>query len=389
MNELNPARVPFLVPLLNRARQAGASDVHLTEGSPAWIRKQGELRSGDDGGALISAEQVYLVMGELLDEPGNERFQSRGSYDGAFTCGMHRFRYNIYRASGKNSIAIRLLDNEFRELAELGLSDDLYRLCDLRDGLVLVSGPTGSGKSTTLATMINRINSQRPCHIVTIEDPVEFIHDCKQALVSQRQVGVDTSDFPQALVDAVRQDPDVILVGELRDLATIRTAIMAAETGHLVFASVHSGDSIGTIERIASVFSSTEQTMALQLLSTTLRAIITQHLLVAAPSAQEKQSSENDPRPSRNRVLASEVLIVNPAISNLIAANNLVQIRNVLETSRSDGMYTLDHSLAQLCRRKLITDPMARSLARNPNLLAEQTRLISPAHRTANKAAKR
>jgi twitching motility protein PilT len=388
VNELNLEQNPWLVELLTRARQNGASDVHLREGSPPWFRQHGQLQAGEPPDGPVSAPQMEGLLDDLLDVSQREQLASRGSYDGAFGCNGFRFRFNIYRASGCHSLAIRLLDSEFRQLSALGLSDDLYQLCQLRDGLILVSGPTGAGKSTTLATLLHRINETRPCHIVTIEDPVEYLHVSRCALVHQRQVGMDTSDFPQALIDAVRQDPDVILVGELRDLPTIRTALMAAETGHLVFASVHAGDSIGTIERIASAFPAAEQPMALQLLSTTLRAIITQHLLIAEPAAALTDRIGSDPRPSRNRVLASEVLIVNSAIANLVAANNLVQIRSVLETSRSGGMYTLDHSLAQLCRRKLVSEQAARSVARNPGLLADQSRLIAPRSRTVLKGAR-
>ncbi len=302
-----------------------------------------------------------------------DRLEQRGSVDGAFSLDeTHRFRFNVFRAGGRLSIAIRKLDNAFRSLAELGLDDSLYRVCDCKDGLVLLAGPTGSGKSTTMATLINRINETRRCHIITIEDPIEFIHLNKQAWINQRQVGIDTNGFGQALIDAVRQDPDVILVGELRDLDTIRTAIIAAETGHLVLATVHAGDCIGAIERMIGVFPGDEQTMVRQLLSTTLRAVIAQHLLVGLPA--DKPESER--RGRQQRVLASESLHVNSAVANLIASNSLVQIRSVMETGSREGMYTLDQCLARLWRRKLISEATARSLARNPNVLFELARAI-------------
>ena len=235
-----------------------------------------------------------------------------------------------------------------------------------------MAGPTGSGKSTTLATLIDRINESKRSHIITIEDPIEYLHGNKMSRVSQRQVGSDTDSFSNALVDAVRQDPDVILVGEMRDLDTIRTAVTAAETGHLVFATVHAGDTISAIERIISVFPGNEQSVMRNLVSGSLRTVIAQHLLVS-DSINETNA---DHRKHRNRVLASEVLHVNQAASNMIASDNLQQLASLLELHRSDGMYTLDSSLARLWRAGKISERNARSIARNPKMLRELARAV-------------
>ena len=227
----------LITQILARAQKMGASDIHLAADEIPFCRLSGELQSMGTDIDATKPKQLSAIIDDVLDEQQKQQLMERGSVDGALSIDdASRYRFNIFRCGGKLSIALRQLENQFRPLNTLGLNDDLYELCDLKDGLVLVAGPTGSGKSTTLATLIDRINQQRKCHIITIEDPIEYVHRNKLSLVSQRQIGVDTGNFAQALVDAVRQDPDVILVGELRDLDTIRTAVMAAETGHLVFA---------------------------------------------------------------------------------------------------------------------------------------------------------
>ncbi len=362
--------------MLQSAATRGVTDIHLAVDTAPFCRVAGELIRLDEAPATLAREQIEEFVVALTDEAGRQRLVEHGSCDGAISTGDgQRFRFNIYHSCGETSIALRRLDNTFKSLDELGLDDDLYRVCDYRDGLVLVAGPTGSGKSTTLATLIDRINSQRKCHIVTIEDPIEYVHANKMSLVSQRQIGVDTATFATALVDTLRQDPDVILVGEMRELDTIRTAVAAAETGHLVFATVHAGDCVGTIERITSVFPGEEQTMIRNLLAGSLRTVIAQHLLTADESAPRLNSAD-DQRPSRNRVLASEVLHINAAAANLIASDNLQQLPSILQLHRGEGMYTLDRSLARLWRRRLISEAAARSLARNPAMLRELSRAI-------------
>ncbi|HEX4149909.1 MAG TPA: ATPase, T2SS/T4P/T4SS family, partial [Pirellulales bacterium] len=236
-----------------------ASDLHLAVDESPYFRIHGVLEPHEHYGTL-AAEELERYAVELARASRQQPLGNCGSVDGALTAADGtRFRFNVFRRQGQISVALRRLEERFRSLADLGLPDSLYELCDLPDGLVLVAGPTGAGKSTTLATLIDRINRTRRCHIVTIEDPIEYLHTPLLSLVNQRQVGLDTDSFNDALVASLRQDPDVILVGEIRDLATIRTAITAAETGHLVFTTVHAGDSVGTIERLVSVFPADEQ----------------------------------------------------------------------------------------------------------------------------------
>ncbi|HWA98383.1 MAG TPA: ATPase, T2SS/T4P/T4SS family, partial [Pirellulales bacterium] len=271
--------------LIDRCIALDASDLHIAPGLPPYFRVHGVLQADADLGVL-PAEQTSAFAAELAAVAGRAPLAGPGSIDGAFTAhDGTRFRFNLFRRQGQMSIALRRLEDKFRTLGELGLPNELYELCDLSHGLVIVSGPTGAGKSTTLATLLDRINHTRRCHMVTIEDPIEYLHAPLQSLINQRQVGADTESFNEALVASLRQDPDVILVGEIRDLATIRTAITAAETGHLVFTTVHAGDCVGTIERLVSVFPADEQAGIRRQLSLVLRAIIAQHLLVCDGSA--------------------------------------------------------------------------------------------------------
>ncbi|MGA2255907.1 MAG: ATPase, T2SS/T4P/T4SS family, partial [Thermoguttaceae bacterium] len=245
--------------LLAECVRQDASDLHLAAGLPPYLRVEGLLEPQPQRPALSPAdiEGIAAVLAAGLDR---RPLETTGSLDGAITgAAGTRYRFNVFRRQGTLSISIRRLEDRFRTLAELGFSDTLYRLCDLPDGLIVVAGPTGAGKSTTLATLLDRINCTRACHMITIEDPIEYIHVPRKALVNQRQIGRDASSFNDALVASLRQDPDVILVGEIRDLNTIRTAIAAAETGHLVFTTVHAGDCVGTIERLVSVFPTDEQ----------------------------------------------------------------------------------------------------------------------------------
>lgn len=375
--------------LLNRLLQAcsdrQASDLHLAPDHPPYLRIQGVL-GFMEGEATLSSETLRQLA-EYLSRGGNvEALQATGALDGALSSeDGSRFRYNVYRRGGGYSIALRRLDDQVRGLSELGLSDELYRLSDLRDGLVLVAGPTGSGKSTTLAALIDRINRTRRCHIVTIEDPIEYIHSSRQALVNQRQIGTDASTFNEALVASLRQDPDVILVGEIRNLETIRTAITAAETGHLVFATVHAGDCVGAIERLVTVFPSDEQPGIRRQLSMVLRTIIAQHLLVADGSrhqqwrrqaAEESQEGAAQGPVRPQLVLASEVMMVSPAAANLIANSKDAQIYSVMETGSHDGMYTLEENLARLWQRGEISELAAKSLAKNPKVMLDRARKL-------------
>ena len=350
---------------------ADASDLHVAPGLAPFMRIHGILEAQDKYGVLSS--QVTQALGEVLSR-GFDRgsLNTTGSIDGALTAqDGTRFRFNVFRRQGSISIALRRLEERFRTLADLGLPDSLYDLCAQPDGLVVVAGPTGAGKSTTLATLIDRINQTRRAHIVTIEDPIEYLHRSSKSLVNQRQVGLDAGSFNDALVASLRQDPDVILVGEIRDLATIRTAITAAETGHLVFTTVHAGDCVGTIERLVSVFPADEQNGIRRQLSLVLRCIIAQHLLVA-DGEQGILPAAADGTVRRRRIVVSEVLTATDAVSHLIAAGKSAQIYSSMESGGNQGMQTLEESLAKLWTGGWISEQTATNMARNPAVVRDR-----------------
>ncbi|MEL6897546.1 MAG: ATPase, T2SS/T4P/T4SS family, partial [Planctomycetota bacterium] len=279
----------LLKQLLAHCVATAASDLHLSSGQPPFYRSDGKLKCQPDWPTL-SGEDVFQIARLLADSDLTD--WSKGAIDGAVTEAGGRFRFNLFRKQKETAIAIRRLDERIRPLSDLGLPDSLYDLSDLKDGLVIVAGPTGSGKSTTLATLIDRINRHQHAHIITIEDPIEYLHPPRMSLVNQRQIGIDSDSFNDALVASLRQDPDVILVGEIREIETIRTAITAAETGHLVFATVHAPDCIGVIERITSVFPADEQSGVRRQLALVLRAVIAQHLMMADGPISETMVSE-------------------------------------------------------------------------------------------------
>lgn len=356
--------------LLGICLQQDASDIHLAGDQPPYLRLHGVLEPQNDLGIVSSGRMIELadIVGKGFDKTPLEK---TGSLDGAFTApDGTRYRFNVYRRQGSLAIALRRLEDKFRSLADLGLPDSLYHLCDHPDGLVIVCGPTGAGKSTTLATLIDRINGSRRSHIVTIEDPIEYLHTPKLSLVNQRQVGMDTSSFNDALVASLRQDPDVILVGEIRDLNTIRTAITAAETGHLVFTTVHAGDCVGAVERLVSVFPADEQSGIRRQLSMVLRAIITQHLVVADGPAGLMEGNR------RRRVVASEILINMPAIANLIATGKSNQIYSSIETSGPLGMQTMEQDLARLWMSNWISEGTALNMARLPQSVKDRAQMM-------------
>lgn len=376
--------VPLLERLLQLCIAEQSSDLHLAPDHPPYLRTQGVLGPIDGESPLAPA--TLSALADHLAQGGNvEALRRTGALDGALSFEGCRFRYNVYRRGGDYSIALRRLEDHVRSLRDLGLPDDLYRLAEQSDGLVLLAGPTGSGKSTTLATLIDRINQTRRCHIVTIEDPIEYVHHSRLSLVNQRQIGTDASSFNDALVASLRQDPDVILVGEIRDLDTIRTAITAAETGHLVFSTVHAGDCVGAIDRLVAVFPADEQPGIRRQLSMVLRAIVSQHLLVADGDGRRSESrtvrcGENalDAASPRGRlVLASETLMVNAAVANLIAHGRGAQIYSMMETGGSGGMYTLEENLARLWRRGEISERTATALAKHPKIVLDRAKKLN------------
>jgi twitching motility protein PilT len=359
----------LLESLFAACEQFSASDIHLAEDEVPRMRMRGELRPVADYCAFdrktVDSIAMELALTTLpkgsADGTERVRYQllQQGALDGAISSASGaRYRFNVFREMDRHAVALRRLDMTMRDFAELGLPRRLEDFCNEREGLFIVSGPTGSGKSTTLAAMIDKINHGKFGHIVTIEDPVEHIHPCGTCLVRQRQVGRDAKSFNDALVEALRQDPDVILVGEMRDVDTMRTALRAAETGHLVFSTLHAGDAAGAVERMVSVFPADEQPSIRQQLALALRGILVQHLLSSADS--------------RTRVPATELLVNTPAVANLIASGRSAQIYSLLETGAQHGMCTLEESLSQLVRRGLVPRSVAYAVSRRPEILSRR-----------------
>ena len=353
----------LLESLFSVCEEYGASDIHLAADIAPRFRMKGTLveKGGYRKFDTMTVDSIAMELG-LLTLPlgcpdGTERIRmtllKKGSIDGALTAPSGvRYRFNVFRDSGRHAIALRRLDSRFRPFEDLGLPAELQEVCELTDGLFIVTGPTGSGKSTTLATIIDRINHTHNAHVITIEDPVEFVHRTDRCIVNQRQIGRDATDFNSALVAALRQDPDVILVGEIRDLDTIRTALRAAETGHLVFATLHAGDCAGAVERMVSVFPADEQPSIRQQLALVLRGIFAQHLVRRLDGT--------------DRVPVCEYLVNNPAVSNFIVTGRSQQLYSAIETGGPYGMRTLDQSLRALLEEGLIGENVARALSRSP-----------------------
>jgi twitching motility protein PilT len=357
--------------VISRMAEERASDVHLSSGFPPAIRVKGRIIPLDDYGPLTPQETRDTVY-SLLNDDQRKRFESRKQLDLAYAVpGVARFRVNCFFQRGSISAAFRRIPHEIPQLKELGLPPVLEELTRKPRGFILVTGPTGSGKSTSLAAMIDIINREREEHILTIEDPIEFLHRHHQCIVNQREIGADAEDFAQALKSALREDPDVILVGEMRDLETMATALTAAETGHLVFATLHTQSTAQTIDRIIDIFPAEQQSQVRMQLSIGLQGIVTQQLLPTADGA--------------GRVVACEVLIPTPAIRNLIREGKTHQIYSAIQTSGALGMQTMDAHLAQLVRTGRITRKLAEQRASVPE---ELKRLLGPVqHAQADPAA--
>jgi len=316
------------------------SDLHLVSGQPPRIRLYGDLIPIKY--RELSADETAALLAETMTDEVRQHFEARYSLDFAYEVpGLARFRVNAFRHLHGLGAVFRVIPNAIRTLETLGGPPVLSSLCREKTGLILVTGPTGSGKSTTLAAMIDCINRTRRGHIITIEDPVEFIHQRQGCLMSHREVGVHTPSFAAALHSALREDPDVILVGELRDLETMSLAVTAAETGLLVFATLHTNGAAATVDRVINVFPASDQPRIRTMLSTSLRSVISQQLLRRADG--------------RGQVTACEVLINNPAIANLIREGKTHQIAGVLERSALLGMQSLDNALRSLLDAQLIT----------------------------------
>ncbi|KXH87311.1 type IV pilus twitching motility protein PilT [Sporosarcina sp. HYO08] len=325
--------------LLRVAYEQGASDLHATVGIPAVIRVDGQLRQLDDR-KLMPTDLEEMLDG-ILPVSGKEAFKAKGEMDFSYALpGVGRYRVNAFHQRGLIAIAARFIPSEIPTVEQLAMPHVLYELAEKPQGLILVTGPTGSGKSTTLAAMVNHINEYSAKHIVTLEDPIEYLHVHKKSMVNQREVGSDTMSFANGLRAALRQDPEVILVGEMRDLETISTAITAAETGHLVLATLHTSSAATTIDRMIDVFPPHQQAQIRIQIANVLQGIISQRLFVK--------------KEGRGRVPATEVLIQVPAIANLIRSEKVHQIPNILQTSRALGMHTLESSIQQLITKGII-----------------------------------
>jgi twitching motility protein PilT len=335
--------------------EAGASDVHLTAGFPPAIRVRGRIVPMDNYGPLDS-QQTREVVYSILNDDQRKRFENNQQLDFAYAIpNVARFRVNTFFQRGAISAAFRRVPHQIPDLGSLRVPEVLRDFTRRPRGFVLVTGPTGSGKSTTLAAMVDVINSEREDHILTIEDPIEFLHTHKRSIVNQREVGADAIDFALGLKAALRQDPDVILVGEMRDLETISTALTAAETGHLVFATLHTQSTAQTVDRIIDVFPPEQQGQVRTQLSIALQGIVTQQLLPTADGT--------------GRVVATEVLVPTPAIRNLIREAKTHQIYAAIQTAGSVGMQTMDADLARLVRLGTITPELAQQRASVPEEL--------------------
>jgi twitching motility protein PilT len=326
--------------LLEQMVARKASDLHITVGTPPAIRVNGEVVRLDEYAAL-DAEQTQQLLYRVLSSEQQKQLEIKRQIDFAHSVpGVARFRVNVYFQRESLGGAFRVIPEEIKTLEELGLPASLHALAELPRGLVLVTGPTGSGKSTTLASVIDEVNRTRAEHILTIEDPIEFVHRHKRCIVNQREIGVDAVSFAEGLRAALRQDPDVILVGEMRDLETISTALTAAETGHLVFGTLHTQSAPSTIDRIIDVFPAEQQEQIRIQIASSLQGVVTQALLPTADGA--------------GRVPALEVLLPDDAVRNLIRQGKVEQIYSVMQTNTSRGMQTMEQSLADLITRGVV-----------------------------------
>jgi twitching motility protein PilT len=351
--------------LLERVADEDASDLHITSGSPPLLRVRGRLAPIEDFEPL-TAEETRDLLYRVLSTEQQKRLEIDRQIDLSYSVpGVARFRVNVYFQRDSVAAAFRLVPKLIKSADELGLSPVLLDLAKEPRGLVLVTGPTGSGKSTTLATMIDSINSSRSEHIVTIEDPIEFLHGHKTSVINQREVGSDAKGFAEALRGALRQDPDVILVGEMRDLETISTALTAAETGHLVFGTLHTQSAPSTIDRVIDVFPAEQQEQVRTQLAGALQGVVTQALL---PTADR-----------RSRVASLEILLPDDAIRNLIRQGKVAQIYSYMQTGSRVGMQTMEQALAELVARRVV-DPeeaIGRS-SRRDELVALLQRMGAP-----------
>jgi twitching motility protein PilT len=355
------ARTHQLDELLALTVQRGGSDLHITAGIAPCVRVHGSLRPLD-GYPMLTPEDTEALLRSTLTEEQWARFEEKQELDTAYTLpNISRFRLNVYRQRGSVGAAFRAIPHHIRSLGELGLPPDVEKFAHLPRGLVLVTGPTGSGKSTTLASLLDVANKTRSSHIMTIEDPIEYLHHHGRSVVNQREVGEDTADFPTALRHVLRQDPDIILVGELRDLETTAVAVTAAETGHLVLATLHTQSAAQTIDRLIDIFPPHQQQQIRAQLANCLQGVVTQAL---APT-----------RDGTGRTIVCEIMVVTPAIRNLVREGKVHQIPTFLQSSGDLGMISFDQHLAQRYAEQIISKSTALELAHDPGEFKRLARL--------------
>ncbi len=341
--------------ILKTAKAAGASDVHITVGVPPKMRVNGKLVELE-GFQRMLPNDTAAVADEIMNDKQKEFLETNGQHDMSFSVrGLGRFRLNVFKQRGSIAMAIRLVETVVPDPEVLGIPKSVVNLYQRQRGLVLVTGPTGSGKSTTLASIIDKINNNREAHVITLEDPIEFLYQHNKCIVNQREVGLDSNSYANALRAALREDPDVILVGEMRDLETISTAITAAETGHLVLSTLHTTGAPNTVDRIIDVFPPHQQQQIRIQLANVLEAVISQQLIPTADGS--------------SRVAAFEVMHVTSAVRNMIREGKTHQLITIMQTNRKQGMITMDDAIVELCKSGKITREMAVHYAQNPDTM--------------------
>ena len=348
------SNIPTIEELLRDAKRAGASDVHITVGIPPKMRVNGQLITMNYDRLL--PPDTLQMLDQFMDERQRAMFDRDGEHDMSFSIpNLGRYRVNAYRQRGSVAIALRLVGTQVPSPEVLGVPESVIDLYQRKKGLILVTGPTGSGKSTTLAAIIDKINNNRECHVITLEDPIEYLHQHKKSMVNQREIGLDSQSYANALRAALREDPDVILVGEMRDFETISVAITAAETGHLVLSTLHTIGAASTVDRVIDVFPPHQQQQIRVQFANVLEAVISQQLI---PTVDGK-----------GRVAAFEVMHANHAVRNLIREGKSHQLSSVMQTNRRLGMITMDEAIIQLYQERKITRENAIQFAQDPDTM--------------------
>ena len=349
--------MPNIEELLRKAHEAKASDLHITVGVPPKMRINGEMITMDY--ERLMPKDTEAILDQVMNEQQKERFWEMGEWDMSFSISeLGRYRVNIYQQRGTVAAAFRIVGTQVPSPEVLGVPPSVIDLYNRKRGLVLVTGPTGSGKSTTLAAIIDKVNNFRECHVITLEDPIEYLHRHKKAMVNQREIGIDSKSYANALRASLREDPDVILVGEMRDYETISVAITAAETGHLVLSTLHTIGAASTVDRVIDVFPPHQQQQIRVQLANTLEAVISQQLLPTVDG--------------RGRVAAFEVLHANHAIRNMIREGKSHQMTSVMQTNRKAGMITMDDAIMQLYHGGQISRDQAILFSVDPNGMSQR-----------------